>query len=128
MKNVIKEIKKNIIKFIRDYPVCLFFIISHFINSILVSLFTTGSFMIRPLFFDMGVVLLLGFLSLCIKGKKRNIYYFIVSFILILACVANAMYYNYYNSFISVSLIYTSVFLKDFGDVVVSLISFIKSP
>ena len=126
MKKYMKIIKKQLVDFIKDYPVCWFFIASHFINSIFVRLFTSGSFMLRPLFFDLGIILIFGFLSLCIKGKKRNVYYIVMSLLLMIICIANAIYYNYYNSFVSVSLIYTSVFLKDFGDVVVGFALKIK--
>ena len=120
MEEKIIKIKKILFEFVKKYPVCIFYVLSNFLNSILLRLFTTGNFMLRPLFFDLSFVLFFGFLSLCIKGKKRNAYYIITSLLFIIICVANAMYYNYYNSFISVSLLYTSVFLKDFGDVVVS--------
>ena len=126
MKENVLRMKKQIFDFIVDYPVCVFYVLSNFVNAILLRLFTTGNFMIRALFFDLGIVLLFGFFSLLLKGKKRNAYYIITSLIFIIICVANAMYYNYYNSFVSVSLLYTSVFLKDFGDVVVSFALKIK--
>mgnify|MGYP003297294173 CR=1 FL=1 len=34
-------------------------------------------------------------------------------------CVINSIYYNYYTSFVSISLLATSVFVKDVGDAVV---------
>ena len=60
------------VNFVKDYPVCVFYILSNFINSVLLRLFTTGTFMIRPLFFDIGFMLFFGFLSLYIKGPKRK--------------------------------------------------------
>jgi len=120
MKENVMKIKDYIFDFIRDYPVCMFYILSNFINSILLRLFTTGSFLVRPLFFDLGIVLIFAFFSLYLKGKKRNAYYIVTSLIFIIICIVNAMYFNYYSSFTSVSLLYTSIFLKDFGDVVVS--------
>ena len=50
-----------------NYPVLSFYIISNFINSILLRLFTTGSFKIRPLFFDLAVVLLFVCFSFFVK-------------------------------------------------------------
>lgn len=120
MKKIkIDKFKAFFINFKDKYPVLSFYIISNFINSILLRLFTTGSFLIRPLFFDLGIVLLFGALSFFVKKDKKNIYYILTSILLIAICIINSMYYNYYNSFVSVSLLATSVFVKDFGDVIV---------
>lgn len=118
-----KKYKKDLVSYvinIRDkYPVMLFYILVNFINSILFRMFTTGNFSIRPLFFDMGFVLLLGGLSFFVKQGKKNVYYLVTSFLMMAICIINSMYYNYYGSYVSVSLLATSVFVKDFGDVVV---------
>lgn len=115
----IEGLKNFIFNFWKNYPVLLFYIISNFINSILFRLFTTGSFKIRPLFFDMGFIILLGAFSFLIKKNGKKTYYIITSIVLVAICIINSMYYNYYNSFISVSLLATSVFVQDFGDVVI---------
>ena len=120
MKKIkIKRVKDFILNFKNSYPILSFYIISNFINSILLRLFTTGSFKIRPLFFDMGFILLLSAFSFLVKKNKKKTYYIITSIILTLICIINSMYYNYYNSFVSVSLLATSVFVQDFGDVVI---------
>jgi len=119
-----KKIKiKKVIEFVFDfgnkYPILSFYIISNFINSILLRLFTTGSFKIRPLFFDLGMVLLFAGFSFFIKKNGKNIYYIITSLLMLAICIINSIYYNYYSSFASVSLLATSVFVKDFGDVII---------
>ena len=120
MKKIkIKKMKDFILNFKNSYPILSFYIISNFINSILLRLFTTGSFKIRPLFFDMGFIILLSAFSFLVKKNKKKTYYIITSIILTLICIINSMYYNYYNSFVSVSLLATSVFVQDFGDVVI---------
>ena len=119
MKLKMKEIITFLKKIKNDYPVMIFFIISNFINALLLRILTTGSFSIRAFLFDMGFVLLLGSLSMLVKKKNRNIYYIIVSFIMVACCIINSIYYNYYNSFVSISLLATSVFVKDVGDAVV---------
>ena len=119
IKNIIMNMRKFIDGFSSNYPILLFYIISNFINSILLRLFTTGRFNIRPLFFDLGIVLLFGALSFFIKKSRKNIYYILTSILLTAICVINSIYYNYYSSFSSISLLATSVFVKDFGDVVV---------
>lgn len=118
MKNRIKKIGNLFNKLINEYPVVVYFVIANFLNAILLRLFTTGSFSVRALFFDLGFVLFLGSLSFLIKKKNRNIYYIIASFLMVACCIINSMYYNYYNSFVSISLLATSVFVKDVGDAV----------
>ena len=121
MKKIkIDRFKDMIFDFYYKYPVLLFYIISNFINSILLRLFTTGSFKIRPMFFDMGFVLLLAVISFFVKNRNKKIYYVVSSFILVAICIINSIYYNYYSSFVSASLLATSVFVKDFGDVIIS--------
>ena len=126
IKNVIMNMKKFITSFSSNYPILLFYTISNFINSILLRLFTTGRFNIRPLFFDLGIVLLFGSLSFFIKKSRKNIYYLLTSILLTAICVINSIYYNYYTSFASASLLATSVFVQDFGDVIVEFALDIK--
>ena len=120
MKNlkVISKLKKCK----NDYPVMFFYIIGNFVNAILVRLFTTGHFQLRSIFFDLAFIIGLAGLSFLIKEKRRNLYYYITTFIMMLICIINSLYYNYYNSFASISLLATSVFVKDFGDMVVQMV------
>ena len=126
LRKLFIEIKKFIFNFGSNYPVLLFYIISNFINSILVRLFTTGNFTIRPLFFDLGFVLLFGVFSFFVKNGGKNTYYVITSILMIAICIINSIYYNYYSSFASASLLATSVFIKDMGDVVMEFAIDIK--
>jgi len=118
-KKIVENIKKFLINFNVNYPVLSFYIVSNFINSILLRLFTTGKFSIRPLFFDLSVVLLFAAMSFFVKKKGKNTYYISTSILFVAICIINSIYYNYYSSFASASLLATSVFVKDFGDVVV---------
>lgn len=113
------KIKEKIKSIVKDYPVLLLFVLGNFINAVMLRLLTTGSFGIRAMFIDLGFVLLLASFSFLIKIKRRNVYYILVSFILMAICIINSMYYNYYASFVSISLLATSVFVKDVGDAVV---------
>ena len=76
MKKIkISKVRDFVLNFGNNYPVLSFYIISIFINSILLRLFTVGSFKIRPLFFDLGIVLIFAALSFLIKKKGMNVYY-----------------------------------------------------
>ena len=95
MKNSkVEKIINKIKSFKRKYPVMLFFIIGNFINAILVRLFTTGHFQLRSIFFDLAFIIGLAGLSFLIKEKRRNLYCYIMTFIMMLICIINSLYYK----------------------------------
>ena len=116
------EIVKIIKRLNSEYPIIFLYVIGNFFNAILLRLFTTGHFVLRSVFFDMAFIILLTSVSFVVKKKRRHLYYAITSFIMVFICVANSLYYNYYLSFISVSLLATSVFVKDVGDAIVDMV------
>lgn len=112
--NKIKKFINNIIKFIKREKMLMFFVSTSLLNGILVRTITTGNFYdIRPILFDLGFLLIVGLFSFLVSNKNRFKYYLIWSIILIIICVANALYYHYYDSFVSVSLLTTSLFILD---------------
>ena len=121
MKEKIERIKIGLKKSNEDYPILLFYILANVINAILLGIFSMSSFSIRALLFNIGYVLIMGSFSFLIKKKNRNIYYWITSFYMVACCIVNIIYYNYYSSFVSVSLLATSVFVKDVGDAVMDM-------
>ena len=122
IKKMIKSIniKEIITKQIHDHPIILLYILGNFINAILLVLFTTRHFQTRAFLINFGVVCLLAGISLLVKRKK--LYYISTSALMIFICVVNSLYYNYYSSFVSISLLATSVFVKDVGDAVIQMV------
>ena len=118
----VKKIVSKIKKFNNDYPVMSIYIWGNFLNAIFVRLFTTGHFQLRSIFCDLAFIFCLAALSCLVKEKRRGLYYFLTTFLMVFICAANSLYYNYYSSFISISLLATSVFVKDFGDMVFEMV------
>lgn len=118
IKKIFCKIEKLFISIKNDYPVLLFYIIANIVNGILLRLLTINTFSIRALFFDIFFVLLMSSLALLFKKRGRIIYYILSSIFMVACCVVNAIYYNYYISFASISLLATSVFVKDVSDAV----------
>lgn len=118
--------KNDIIKMIKgldkDYPILLLYIIGNFVNAILLRIWTTGHFHLRSIFFDLGLIFLLTAISFLVKKKNRHLFYIISTFLMVATCVANSLYYNYYKSFVSVSLLATSVFVKDVADAITDMV------
>jgi len=114
------NIKYSITKLKKDYQVVLFFLIGNFLNTVLLRIFTTGHIGFRALFFDFGFVLFLSAISFLFR-KRQITYFYLATIFMVIICVVNSIYYNYYASFVSVSLLATSVFVKDVGDAVIDL-------
>ena len=113
-----KKIVSNFIVFFRNNPLVIFYVLGNVFNGLLLRLITTGHFEVRALFFDFAFVILFASFSFLIRKSRRIKYYYITTFLMVAICIINSMYYNYYASFASVSLLSTSVFVKDMGDVV----------
>lgn len=116
-----KKIIDKIKEFISNNPVLILYVFGNFFNAILLRLFTTGKFQLRSIFCDLAFVFLMGSFSFLIK-KRKYLYFGLTTFILTFVCMTNSLYYNYYSSFASVSLLATSVFVKDVGDAVVDMV------
>ena len=113
IKNIINKLKEN-------YSLQIAFVITNTINGLLLRLITIKSGLkISAILIDMGILLILALNSLFFKKKqKRWNYLFILTIIMTLICLINSIYYHYYTSFVSISLIATAVFVKDVSDAV----------
>lgn len=119
----IKEIKEKLSK----YPLFVYFLISSVLNATLLRVFTIRNyFAFKPLLMDIAIVLFIASLSFLFKEKSRKKYIIVLSIILTAICIINSMYYTYYKSFASVSMLATSVFVVDVSDAVVQNVIQIK--
>lgn len=120
----IKKLKtklKEILKVIKDdYLFEAFFIISNLLNGLILRIITVNNGLsISPLLMDLLFLILVCLLSLLFKRKNRSKFFLAMSILLNLICVINSVYYHYYSSFASISLLATAVFAKDVGDAIV---------
>ncbi len=83
-------------------------------------------FAIKPLLADLSIVLLIGAFGFLIRPKRRNAYYIGWNIFLTLLCFINSIYYTFYSSFSSISLLSTSRFVVDVGDSVTENVFQIK--
>lgn len=120
MKNGKEKIKKLLKIIKKDYPVETFFIISNLINGLIIRIVTVkNGLFISPLLVDLGFLIIVSLLSLLIKKEKRIRYFITLSIIFNIVCIVNSIYYHYYSSFASISLIANITFASDVSDAIV---------
>lgn len=132
MKNKIKQFFKQFKEFeYKEYAktnvLFLTFVITTLLNGILLRFLTVHNyFAIKPVVADLAMILLFGSFVYLFKPKNRFKYLLIMSVLFTLICIINSLYYTYYMSFASFSLIAVSLSLIDVGDAVVENVLQIK--
>lgn len=99
----------------------LFFstVISLVLNDVILRAMTVGNiFDFKPILGDLAVLLIVLSPAYLFKPKKRIIYLSIISIIFTAVCIINSIYYTYYSSFASVSLLSASLQVVDVADAV----------
>lgn len=114
-------LKKHYITFFKESPMVACFIISSLINTLLLRWVTVhNQGYLKPLFLDLAMILILSsFAFLFKKEKGRRRYIIGLSIFTAVLCIIHSIYYTYYDSFASISLLATSTFVVDVGDAVV---------
>ena len=128
INNIVKKIKTFDYKYYFNTSILFFaFVISTVINGMLLRFITVHNyFAIKPVLADLALVLLLGSFVYLFKPKNRFKYLMIVSVLLTAICIINSLYYTYYMSFASFSLIAVSLTVVDVGDAVIKNVMQVK--
>lgn len=113
--------KKHYVTFFREAPLLFCFVITSLLNTLLLRIITVGNFLyLKPLFADLGMLFILSsFMFLFKKDKARRRYLVGLALFISILCIIHSVYYTYYDSFASISLLATSTFVVDVGDAVV---------
>lgn len=105
----------------------LTFILTNLLNSSLLRFFTVKNYLdIKPVLADLAVLLFIGIIAYFFKPKNRFKYFIVWSIILTAICVIDSMYYTFFMSFSSISLLATSMQVVDVGDALVKNVIQIK--
>ncbi len=132
MKEKIFNILKKIINinykdYIKTSILFLTFIITNLINSSLLRFFTVKNYFdFKPIIADLAFLLFIGIFAYFFKPKNRFKYFMVWSIFLTAICVINSMYYTFFMSFSSISLLATSMQVVDVGDALVKNVIEIK--
>ncbi len=124
--DTVKRIKneKLIQKYFKENAVFVTFLITGVINATMLRFFTMPTIenylSFRPILADFCVLLFFGSFSFLFKKKKGRFKYLLVlEIIFTLICVINSIYYTFYTSFASASMLSLTQFIGPVGDAVV---------
>ena len=111
-------------KYFTDNTLFLTFVLVCVINSTMLRFFTMRTLenylAIKPIIADIGIVVLVGSFSLIyLKAKKRYTYLLIASIFFTAICMINSIYYTFYTSFASASMLSLTQFIAPVSDAVV---------
>ena len=114
----IKGYFKKLMKAFKKYFSTNILFSSYLIISILLSLtlrtLTVGiSFSIKPILYDLFIALVIGSFGYLFKPHNQFKYFFIILLFFTFLCIVNSLYYTFYKSFLSISLLESMVMLKD---------------
>lgn len=113
-KGKINDIKKGIIKYISTNILFLSFVIISLIISFILRLVTTGTpIYINAILGDLLVLLIIGAFGYLFKPTKQFIYFFSWLTFFTILCIGNTIYYEFYQSFLSINLIATATMISD---------------
>lgn len=122
-KKTILTLITTFVEIVKNNTVFFVFVITNVFIGILLRYFTINTIenllLLKPILADLAIVLFIGSISFVFKEKNRFLYLLIMSIILTLICIINSVYYTFYTSFVSVSLIATSRYAVQVGDAIV---------
>ena len=136
-KKFLKNLKNNPIEVFKDFgsyiklyiTTNLFFfiyIVLNVISGILVRYLTTNNpsniWQIQPILADFAVVVLLGSFGYLMRHKIRMIYWHFLTLIYAFICIINSVYYTFYSSYVSVSLLSTAKYGEDVSDAIFAIL------
>lgn len=132
LKNAIKKAKNALIKaknnhviseYIKNNQLFLIYVITCLINSTMLRFFCIHSMAnylsIKAIMGDLAVIVILGSFGYLCHPKNRFTYYLIMDIFLSAICMINSVYYTFYSSFASVSMLSLTQYIGDVGDAVV---------
>lgn len=119
MKDFLNSFKIHSKSYLKTNILFMTFVITSVLNSSLLRFLTVKNyFAIKPIIADLAFVLIIGAFGYFIKPKHQFKYFFAWTIFFTTLCIVNCVYYTNYLSFISASLIETSLQLVDVTDAV----------
>ena len=121
----LKKVKKEhlIKKYINNNVLFLTFVITCVLNSTLLRFFTMHTLenylSFKAILADTALMVIIGAFGYLLKPKNRFAYYMTFDIIFSALCMINSIYYTFYTSFASVSMLSLTQYITSVGDAVV---------
>ena len=132
---IIKNLKKIkaehlISKYIKNNVLFLTFVLTCLFNSTVLRFFTMHTLenylAFKPILADLAVLVIVGSFGYLFKQKNRFTYYLILDILFSGICMINSIYYTFYTSFASVSMLSLTQYITSVGDAVVQNVMQLK--
>ena len=121
-----KKSKKNIVSYLSSNKLFITYVIFALMETIIIRNYTVkNAFDYKPMICDLGLILIIGSFGYLIKPNKRFRYYFIWLLIYTTTCCVNSIYYIFYTSFASFSLLAELKLVGEVGDSLIEKFRFI---
>lgn len=126
IKRIYKKILRSFKKYFSTNVLFLTYVFASVFIGFLLRYFTVGNVSeIKAFVCDFTIVILLGSFGYLIKPKRQFIYFFLLTVFYTFLCIINHIYYTFYMSFVSVSLLGTLSMLGEVSDSVTSKLELI---
>lgn len=132
LKKIVKQIKTEhlIKKYFNQNVLFLTFVLTCLLNSTLLRFFTMHTLenylAFKPILADLSILVIVGAFGYLLKPKNRFTYYFVFDIFFSTICMINSIYYTFYTSFASVSMLSLTQYITSVGDAVVENVLQIK--
>lgn len=121
-----KKNRKMVVSYLATNKLFIIFMLFAMIETILIRANTIKNvFDYKPLICDLALIIIIGSLAFLIKPSKRYKYYRNWLIIITIACIINSIYYIFYTSFVSFSLLATISQIETVGDSLVEKFRFV---
>ena len=121
-----KKNRKRVVSYLATNKLFIIFMLFAMIETILIRDNTIKNvFDYKPLICDLALIIIIGSLAFLIKPSKRYKYYRNWLIIITIACIINSIYYIFYTSFVSFSLLATISQIETVGDSLVEKFRFV---
>lgn len=111
-----KKIYKNILEFINNNRLFLLFIVLSVLIGLFLRVNTVSRLVFKALVCDFFIALIVGSFAYLLKPKSRITYYLIWLFFFSGIAIGNVIYYDFYQSFLSVNLLSTASMVGQVND------------
>ena len=125
-KKELHKVFKELKKIFKENSIFCLFVICTTLNASFLRWVTIHAFSLKPFLADLTFVIFIGSFSFLVRPKRRIAYFVFFHLFLTLICFIHSIYFTFYSSFASVSLLSTSRFLGDVGDAVTENVFQIK--